>query len=840
MRFSFDLQEPDGHQSPTPIPSNAPSHYLSVKVKERDSRQSPPPSPPNSTPKAELQWFLLQNHPLFSSSTAATASCSSERVRPNLMAWDGASRLYFWDLDKKCLHRISIRLGEPDPSSIIAAYPSKVLQAETPLKFEVNKIAINGDGSTLLLVGMEGLCIMYLYGHSSSAENTIISKTVLIGTEIYFNRNNFMHILQICWHPYSHTHLAILSSDSVFRIFDLSTDLEQPEQEFYLQPVEPSSCCNASSICPVDFAFGGNHLWERFSVFILFSDGSVYIICPVVPFGSVHLWESILEIYNDAHTYGLKSANSESVVNSNMAISWLEATFPELIRQAGDGAKSYAVKAQPFVILDASVSLQGPLHKISHGTPEDSSARTELCEGRALSLLCNIIGKDSVLVTAYAGGQLQLDALADEIHPIWKTGNPPSLCVDSSNRIQRAAMICESTPHNHSNPEKDHKTPNSTVWLGHPPPLLRLAIVDLALPGKTKYPISMIADPLVSERIFCIHAGGIDSVVLHFLPFTHQNSEKEKQMRAPSVFTVLSTCLPCGSFSPMPSPLCGFVAVADSYGSSWILGLTCSGECVVLEMETWNVLLTDVMDRIVETAVESDVREGETDDIPTIISKELLSGPRPVLLPPSAPNLRSLKGDSIEGRSMLHQYFKLFHENYVEYAHKVYFELQHHGPHLKRIIDNQNSRLREMQQKLLEVERKQEKIDNCMDRAINSHNSIEERLLRLRRLPGAQKRPLSKAERDFMSELDKFTGLELDALRSTIEALKVRLQRHMHYMKSNSPSKQTQKPGRRPNKVQDDVSQLKSALAKLSLINTENSRKVKLLDSALRSKEISD
>uniref|UniRef100_A0A3Q7IQH2 Reverse transcriptase Ty1/copia-type domain-containing protein n=1 Tax=Solanum lycopersicum TaxID=4081 RepID=A0A3Q7IQH2_SOLLC len=41
-------------------------------------------------------------------------------------------------------------------------------------------------------------------------------KTVLVGSEIYFDRNNALRTLKVCWHPYSDTHLGILSSDSVF------------------------------------------------------------------------------------------------------------------------------------------------------------------------------------------------------------------------------------------------------------------------------------------------------------------------------------------------------------------------------------------------------------------------------------------------------------------------------------------------------------------------------------------------------------------------------------------------------------------------------------------------
>lgn len=50
------------------------------------------------------------------------------------------------------------------------------------------------------------------------------------------------------------------------RLFNLASDVMQPEQEYYLQPVQPGRSRNAASICPVDFSFGGDHMWDRFSV----------------------------------------------------------------------------------------------------------------------------------------------------------------------------------------------------------------------------------------------------------------------------------------------------------------------------------------------------------------------------------------------------------------------------------------------------------------------------------------------------------------------------------------------------------------------------------------------
>ncbi|GAV85598.1 Nup88 domain-containing protein [Cephalotus follicularis] len=790
---------------------------------------STPPATDSSrslTPNDKLQWVPLQNHPVFTEKSGFSYATAPR----NLIAWDGASRLYLWDPTEHCLHRISLRLGDPDPTSVISATPSKVLQPDLAIDFEVDNISINRNGSALLLSGSDGLCVMYLYGRNSSNESTIVCRTVLVGSRIYFSSSNVIRTLQVSWHPYSDVHLGILSSDSVFRLFNLSSDLVQPEQECYLQPVESGRSRNAASICPVTFSFGGDHLWDRFSVFVLFSDGSVYILCPIVPFGSVYKLESVLEMHSDAQIFGLKSANSMAVSNSNMAISWLEATFPELANQAVDGENHYTLKAHPNALFDASVSLQGPLRKVSRGGEDEVIAvRGAECEGRAVGLLYNLIGKDSVLVTAWSGGQLQIDALADEIQPVWTVGSPPRLRVDSHDHVLAVAMICEQTSAELSVVKLDQPL-DHTVWLGHPPPLLGLAIVDLALPRKTENDslITMFVDPLMPERMYSLHDGGIDSIVLHFLPFTSQTTGKDETIRTPSVHPVLNTC-PGESFSP--APLVGFVSLADSFGYSWIVAVTSTQECIVLEMKTWSLLLPIQVDAEKTPNILEERKETNTT---YILSKELLSGPKVVLVPQASPNLRSIAADSIEGRSTLHQYFKLFHENYVEYAHKVYFELEHHGPHLKRIIDDQHARLAEAVQKLLKVEEKQPMLKDRINHALQINDLLAQRLQHLRKVHGAHIKPLSKAEQEFKSELDQFRGVELDALRSSIETLRARLRRYTQSPKSNVSNQQRQITGGKNNA---QISQLQSSVAKLSLVNSENTKKVKLVESALNSQE---
>lgn len=65
-----------------------------------------------------------------------------------------------------------------------------------------------------------------------------------------------------------------------------------------------------------------------------------------------------MELYNDTNAFGMKSSNSRAIKNSNLAISWLGATFPELSNQDIQGGNAFALRAQPYALFDASVALQ--------------------------------------------------------------------------------------------------------------------------------------------------------------------------------------------------------------------------------------------------------------------------------------------------------------------------------------------------------------------------------------------------------------------------------------------------------------------------------------------------
>ncbi|KAJ4763430.1 Nuclear pore complex protein NUP88 [Rhynchospora pubera] len=802
---------------------------------------SPPPSPPLSSPTAStststslvpssslplsnakrskrsfIEWVPLATHPVFAS---LRDSHPGLEFNPGsgggrLVAWDAVvSRLYLWDPSIRGIHSLSVRLqdsqdgSEPwDLVSVEAAVPSEILVPSVQITHEVHQISVNRDGSALLIAGSDKLTVISIFDKTSTNGETVICRALPVATQILLGQDKGIRVLQASWHPSSRAHFGLLTSDAIFRLFDLSSNLERPEQEFYLQQVPSGRGLSAVSLCPVAFSYGGHYLWDTFSIFFLFSDGSIYILCPVVPFGSLYTQKRIKEIYDDVRSFESEASNTNAIRPSRLALSWLEETFPEMLSEVLDVHGLSLCRACAYAPLDASLVLQGPLCKISHDQGADD------LKGRAISFLCTSAGKDSILITAVDTSLLYIQALADEIHPQWATDAGPRLSLDANHKIKGVAMICESSPQNTDGP-------------GKTPPLIELAVVDLELSYLDQKQqgavLSLFPDPVVGERFYCVHSGGADAVTLNFLPSSDVDVELTST-KPPSVQPI---------FKIGNKGLYGFVTIVDSFGGSHIIGVTHKYECIVIEMKRWKETVTLNWGEIGE-AGSVDM----TSEVMTGVSKDLLAGPKPVVFN-STGSLKTMNPESIEGRSTFHHYMKIFRENYVEYAHKVSIEVKERTRHLESLIEEQNKRVNAVKKLLETVETKEDRIQERIECACSSHDDLERRLNKLRSLPLVHKKPLSKAEKDFRGQLDRFVGVELDALHSAIEALSARMKRYnSSHASSVSPRRTALKSRTHASEAQ--VSLLKSSLGKLSSINEENTQKLKLLEQHFASLEM--
>lgn len=803
------------------------------------------------------QWVDLQSHPIFNKAqlradTVDDPSSSFARVVSrlplNLMAWDGFSRLFVWNSTQQCLHSIDIRCSHPYADTIQASTRVKTLRPNMKVNFPVRYLAISRTGQSVVLASDGNVMVLYLNDRIASTADDGLCRAIAVGSRrIYFsNDSKTLRILQVTWHPHSDTHLGILSSDCVLRLFDLSSNLEIPEQEYHLQPATFDNFMSAVAIRPVAFAFGGEHLWDRFSVFVLFSNCSVYALCPVVPFGSIYNSATIEEMYKDAYLSGLQSNSigSKAASNASLAVAWLEAVFPELVNSANDLAAerstSLGLKARAYAPFDASVSLQGPLSIVLGGNAGSGSDEPTEQHGRAVSFLYNTVSKDSILAIGLSDGQMRICALADELQPVWNFGSFPRLRVDDDGNLLSVAMVVETKLGNTLDDstlsvERHDKRKKATdnAWSGQSPPLLQLSEVDFALPLTVLEvaPLSLLADPIIPERLYCYHGGGIDAILLHWLPFSDMTAGRSSAGKAPSVFPVLDTC---PTEDSIPTPLLGVTVLLDSFGKSWLVALTSACECAVIEMKTQRELHPLQID----CSKEDQSLEGSETGNMEVMSKELVLGPKDITIPQVSSSGRFLTADSIEGRSILHDHYKLLHEKYVEYAHKVFVELKFHGLRLNKVVDDQQMRLQEVKDKLHNIRKNESYLRERTLKSVEVNRQLEERLKKFSNLPGVKEAPLTAAERDFKSQIDMTNSEDLNYLHSAIDVLNARSERYMLVSQAHLKKSPIETVGGRKLAMPDtQMLRLKTAVQKLSQIVDDSTRKVKLVEDAVKRRE---
>ncbi|KAF1776924.1 Nucleoporin Nup88 [Phytophthora cactorum] len=105
----------------------------------------------------------------------------------------------------------------------------------------------------------------------------------------------FSNVRHAAWHPLSDTHLVVLSDAEEIEVFNTQQDVSKPEQRHRLDFPTKARATGAFSTC---FCFGASiqlqqqqaaqmqaaQIWDAFTCYVLRSDGAVYALCPLVPY----------------------------------------------------------------------------------------------------------------------------------------------------------------------------------------------------------------------------------------------------------------------------------------------------------------------------------------------------------------------------------------------------------------------------------------------------------------------------------------------------------------------------------------------------------------------------
>lgn len=354
--------------------------------------------------------------------------------------------------------------------SFLIVLISKVLQTPA-ITYRIISLQLNGNGRLLSVAGERDLTAVILprsglrstrLAHDADEGEhmeEITCRTLTVG-RYYHGRHPNNRILKALWHPLSEskTHIVVLASDSILRMYNLGHDLEEPEQSFDISPattrfVHKSTkkfSYSAEDIADdredaVSFCFGdadeATNGWEAFSIFYVLRNGHIYVLCPVLPYKSVarrkHI-EVLATLVSIKFQHAQNLAREEQGV-SNYAQIELYRKQGSWLREALTSAQSHATPStldsisdvnlrfmdQEFVTIDHQN--QSNLGEIYRQGPFIVTPQSQVHEDIDASDIA-FLNTDpaSVIIVTYKNGQVDELMQLDRTEPAWSFSSTAS------------------------------------------------------------------------------------------------------------------------------------------------------------------------------------------------------------------------------------------------------------------------------------------------------------------------------------------------------------------------------------------------------------------------------
>ncbi|KAI9480466.1 MAG: nuclear pore component-domain-containing protein [Benjaminiella poitrasii] len=521
---------------------------------------------------------------------------------------------------------------------------------ETPeINFAIECMTPNKNGRLLAVTGEKQLVIVCLPRQGFASISSDLSRkkidcrTLSVGTKYYdINKNS---ILKIEWHPLSETrtHVIILGNDNMLRMFDVSTDIDQPEQSFDLSPAEQKTPQqshtvkngfsvdedNDSDEDVVTFSLGGASKdrsgWECFTVFYALRSGHIYALCPIIPYRSIvrrnHL-DNLLYISEAKYEQAKSASVAEHKTLSHLFSlhsSWINALF----KSARIARKTIASDNDSLVV---SSDAQHNLYPVRRQGPFLINHTQLLNNGiEVVDLLLLNIEPVSCLVVALNNGTLHNFILGSEIDAQWQM---PVNDAKSKWQKELAILLTDS-----------EFLPKASLY----------ETIDLKSQQDPKFQtITLVSDPLYEDIYFAYHAGGVHAVSMAKWVKTlcdisikyesGQDMEAKRKLDSWLKEKKSSEVRQLVNSSPFKEgflPIVGLVIITDVYLSYSMLALTSDYRLVKRDL---NMRRENVLSEVSQNAVKAQLKEIGAEESDENGYQALL--PLPAFVPP--PQLDSL------------------------------------------------------------------------------------------------------------------------------------------------------------------------------------------------------
>ncbi|KAK9767803.1 hypothetical protein K7432_002084 [Basidiobolus ranarum] len=557
-----------------------------------------------STTQAPEDWLaLLGDHPIFSLNNQELKVWEREqkKLQEKVSGRTSQARIVVRESDlfvavdstirvlnlKECKDYF-LKLKSQTKASKLVEPSYKILDVEA-IPFPIQKLVINGNGKLMTVVGAHSVMVLTLPrpGYYRIKSQKIPCRLMNIGS--YYHRNtNSSPIVKTMWHPLSEgsSHLMVLTKDGILRMYDIASDIEEPEQTFDFTRSDISGVFSGGNTFSaesdgkeaVSFCFGSPKKdWGPFTVYVLMKNGDIYSLCPVMPKTSVcskGLLSNLLalvqaqqipeflnrSVFTDDVEITQESlqshwinevVNNAKLLNTNVLAFGTEGQ--DLEEEHVHISQPNSVRAQPFV--------QGP-YLLQPAPVEISGDDVEASD--ILYMDADPVG---ILAIAFGDGKIDICLEVEPVVAQWDVGqdlvedeNLPVLAVYETINLGLIETFGE-------NEVQDN---------------LSMSIQNYS---------SLVLDPVYPDTFYCYHEAGVHSIVTRTWQRDLQKAVQSNVETGISQF--LKKNIPSDVYwivntrplkSSQPAPIVGLAVVSDVYLSYSLLIMTSSFQFIGTEL----------------------------------------------------------------------------------------------------------------------------------------------------------------------------------------------------------------------------------------------------------------
>ncbi|ORX91102.1 hypothetical protein K493DRAFT_287243 [Basidiobolus meristosporus CBS 931.73] len=461
----------------------------------------------------------------------------------------------------------------------------KILDVEA-IPFPIQKLVINGNGKLMAVVGSHNVMVLTLPrpGYYRMKSQRIPCRLMSIGS--YYHRDTTSSpIVKALWHPLSEgsSELVILTKDGILRMYDIASDIEEPEQSFDFARNDLASGFSGRNTYSaesdgkeaVSFCFGSAKKdWGPFTAYVLMRNGDVYSLCPLMPKASVCSKGLLSNLSALVQSQQIPQFLNRSVFTDDIEITqeslqsyWINEVVDnarllntDILAFGAEGQESEeelvhiikpkSVRAQPLV--------QGP-YLLQPAPVEISDDDIE-----ASDLLYVDADPVGILAIAFGDGKIDICLEVEPVTAQWDVGQDliedeelPVLAVYESINLGLIDTFGE----------KDPSEQSSMSIQNHP---------------------SLVLDPVYPDTFYCFHEAGAHSIVTKAW-----QEELQKASQTDDLSHFLKKNIPSEVYwivntrplkSSQPAPIVGLAVVSDVYLTYSLLIMTSSFQFVGMEL----------------------------------------------------------------------------------------------------------------------------------------------------------------------------------------------------------------------------------------------------------------